>query len=140
MVIEEGIPVEAQCPTTGLEGRSSTLNGNQDLVAQKMPKISIGPESSALVVCPASQEKDVLLADLVKDVFTSSIGKGSSLALGLMQRPFKKVSFTTPSRVGRKQDQEKIKLTRDLLVESGAVKTLDEHFPHSTQLLFSHGM
>lgn len=133
MVIEEGIPTEAQCAATGSEGRSSTLSDIQDVVAQKMPEISIGPDSGALVVSPASQEKDVLLADLVKDVFASSTGKGSSLALGLMQRPFKKVSFTTPSRVGRKQDQEKIKLTGDLLVESGAVKTLDEHFPHSTQ-------
>ena len=59
--------------------------------------------------------------------------KGSSLALGLMQRPFKKVSFTTPSRVGHKKDQDKIKLTSDLLVESGVVKTLAAHFPHSTQ-------
>lgn len=100
MVIEEGIPAEAQCAATGLEGRSSTLSDIQDVVAPKMPEISIGPESGALVVSPASQEKDVLLADLVKDVFASSNGKGSSLALGLMQRPFKKVSFTTPSRVG----------------------------------------
>ena len=100
MVIEEGIPTEAQCVVTGSEGRSCTPSDNQDVVAQKMPEISIGPESGALVVSPASQEKDVLLADLVKDVFASSNGKGSSLALGLMQRPFKKVSFTTPSRVG----------------------------------------
>ena len=98
-----------------------------------MPETSIGLESGALVVSLAPQEKDVLLADLVKDVFASGKGKGSSIALGLMQRPFKKVSFSTPSRVGRKQDQEKIKLTRDLLVESGVVRNLDEHFPHSTQ-------
>ena len=84
MVIEEGIPIEAQCATIGLEGRSSALSGNQDVVAQKMPEISIGPEYGALVVSPASQEKDVLLADLVKYVFASSKGKGSSLALGLM--------------------------------------------------------
>ena len=73
------------------------------------------------------------MTDLVKDVCASSKGKGSSLALGLMQRPFKKVSFTTPSRVGRKKDQDKIKLSGDLLVESGVVKTLDAHFPHSAQ-------
>ena len=78
-----------------------------------MLETSLNPESGALVVYPASQEKDVLLADLVKDVYASSKGKGSSLALGLMQRPFKKVSFTTPSRVGRKKDRDKIKLTGD---------------------------
>jgi hypothetical protein len=98
-----------------------------------MPETSLGPESGALVVSFASQEKDVLLVDLVKDVCASSKGKGSSLSLDLMQRPFKKVSFTTPSRVGCKKDQDKIKFTGDLLVESGVVKTLDEHFPHSTQ-------
>ena len=133
MAIEEGIPTADESGVLDLEGRSSILNESQDIVVQQMPETSLGPESGALVVSPASQEKDVLLADLVKDVCASSKGKGSSLALGLMQRPFKKVSFTTPSRVGCKKDQDKIKLIGDLLVESGVVKTLDEHFPHSTQ-------
>ena len=60
-----------------------------------MPKTSIGPESGALVISPPPQEKDVLLADFVKDVFSSCKGKGSSIALGPVQRPFKKVSFST---------------------------------------------
>ena len=81
----------------------------------------------------APQEKGVLLSDLVKDVFSSSEGKGSSIDLGLMQRPFKKVSFSTHSRVGCKKDQKKIKFIGDLLVESRVVRTLAEHFSHSTQ-------
>ena len=63
---------------------------------------SIGSEFGVLVVSLASQENDILLPDLVKDVFTSSKGKRSSLALGLVQRTFKKVSFSTPSRVRKK--------------------------------------
>ena len=67
-----------------------------------MLETSIGLEFGVLVICPAPQEKDVLLVDLIKDVFASGKGKGSSIALGLMQIPFKKVSFSTPSRVGLK--------------------------------------
>ncbi len=100
MVIEEGIPTKVQCVATILEGRNSILSGNQEVVAQQMPETSIGLEFCALVVSLAPWEKDVLLADLVKDVFTFGKGKGSSLALGLLQRPFKKVSFSTPSRAG----------------------------------------
>ena len=33
MVIEEGIPIEAQCAITGSEGRSCTPSDNQDVVA-----------------------------------------------------------------------------------------------------------
>ena len=96
MAIEEGIPAvdESRVPDFGV--RSSILNESQDIVVQQMPETSLGPESGALVVSPASQEKDALLADLVKDLFVLGKGKGSSLALGLMQRPFKKVSFASP--------------------------------------------
>ena len=69
---------------------------------------------------------------MVKDVLASSKGKGSPLPLRLMHRPFKRVSFT-PLRSGRKIDQEKIKLTGDILIEFGSLKPLEAHFPHSTQ-------
>ena len=49
-----------------------------------MLETSIGPDSSALVVSFVAQEKNVLVEDLVKDVFTSGKGKGSSISLGLM--------------------------------------------------------
>ena len=61
-----------------------------------MTKTSIGPKSGDLVISLAPQEKDVLLLDLVKDVFSSGKGKGSSISLGLMQRKFNKISFFTP--------------------------------------------
>ena len=79
------------------------------------------------------EDNDVLLADMVKDVLASGKGKGSPLPLGLMPRPFKRVSFTPPLKSGRKTDHEKINLIGDLLIESGIVKPLDAHFPNSTQ-------
>ena len=79
------------------------------------------------------EDNDVVLADLIKDVLPAGKGKGSLLPLGLMPRPFKRVSFTPPLKSGRKIDQEKINLTRDILIESGIVKPLDAHFPNSTQ-------
>ncbi|XP_057818148.2 uncharacterized protein LOC131031127 [Cryptomeria japonica] len=68
---------------------------------------------------------DMVLADLAKAVCDRS--KGSSHSLGVQQHPLKKGSFAPSSTVGRKKDLEKIKLTRDLLVESRSVKTIDAH-------------
>lgn len=85
------------------------------------------------MVSSAPQDNDILLADLAKEVFASGKGNGSPLTLGLLQRSFKKVPFATPSRSGCKKDQEKIRLTGDLLVEFGIVKAMDAHFPHSSQ-------
>ena len=78
-----------------------------------------------------SEDNDVVLSNLVKDVLASGKGKGSPLPLGLMHRPFKRVSFT-PLRSGHKIDQEKIKLIGDILIKFGSMKPLDAHFPHST--------
>ena len=77
------------------------------------------------------QDIDTILADLVKDVLAFGKGKRSPLPLGLMQRPYKKVSFT-PLNSGYKKDQEKIKIVGDVLLEFGALKPLDVHFTHST--------
>ena len=74
MAIEEGIPAADESGVPDFGVRSSILNESQDIVVQQMPETSLGPESGALVVSPASQEKDVLLADLVKDVCASSKG------------------------------------------------------------------
>ena len=96
-------------------------------------EVPIAPVSEALVTPAVLEDNDVLLADMVKDVLASGKGKGSPLPLGLMPRPFKWVSFTPPLQSGRKTDQEKIKHTGDILIESGSVKPLDAHFPNSTQ-------
>ena len=89
--------------------------------------------SNALVLPVVLEDNDVVLANLIKDVLPSGKGKGSPLPLGLMFRPFKRVYFTPPPKIGHKIDQEKINLTGDILIESGIVKPLDAHFPNSTQ-------
>lgn len=48
--------------------------------------------------------------------------------LGLHQKTFKKGALEKSLKVGRKKDQEKVKLTGETLVESGSVKTIDSHF------------
>lgn len=65
----------------------------------------------AIVESLAPQDNGNLLVDLAKYVLASSKSKGYPLALCLMQRPFKKVYFASPSWSGRKKDQEKTKLT-----------------------------
>jgi len=77
--------------------------------------------------CTGLQD-DIVLTDLAKEVLTSGKGRGSSQALGVLQRPLKKGLFENSSKVGRKKDLEKIKFTGDLLVESGSVKPIDVHF------------
>ncbi len=51
--------------------------------------VPIASELEALVTCVVPKDNDIILADLVKDVLTSSKGKGSPLPLWLMHRPFK---------------------------------------------------
>lgn len=75
-------------------------------------------------------QNDIVLANLAK-VMTSGKGRGSSQALGLQQRPLKKVSFDISYKYGHKKDREKIKLVGDLLMESGSVKPIDAHFSPS---------
>ena len=97
-------------------------------------EVPVAPVSEALVTPVVLEDNDdVVLADLVKDVLPSGKGKGSPLPLGLMPRPFKRVSFTPPLKSRCKTDEEKINLTGDILIESGTVKPLDAHFPNSTQ-------
>ena len=96
-------------------------------------KVPVAPMSEALVTPTVLEDNDVLVANMVKDVLASGKGKGSPFPLGLMPRPFKRVSFTPPLKSGRKTDHEKINLTGDLLIESGTVKPLDAHFSNSTQ-------
>lgn len=58
------------------------------------------------------------------------MGKSSlaSSHLGIQQNELKKGVGDRTSKLGRKKDMEKIKLTRETLVESGSFKTLDSHF------------
>lgn len=44
------------------------------------------------------------------------------------QKSLKKSTPDKSQKVGRKKDQEKVKLAGETLVESGLVKTLDSHF------------
>ena len=78
-----------------------------------------------------SIEDDIVFADLAREV-SSQNNKGSSHRLGVHQRPLKKSPIDSSSK-GRKTDLEKIKMTRDLLVESGFVKPLDAHFSQTSQ-------
>ena len=79
-----------------------------------------------------SMEDDIVLADLAREVSTSSQNKGSSHRLGVQQRPLKKSPIDSSSK-GRKTNLEKIKMTRDLLVESRFVKPIDAHFSQTPQ-------
>lgn len=76
----------------------------------------------------ASVQDDIVLADLTKEVLSSSKGQGLSPALGVLQRPLKKGHFENASKVGHKKDVDKIKFIGDLLVESRFVKTIEAHF------------
>ena len=135
MVLEEGIPPPISSdpvfPDEGVVPNDAC--GDSQVVVYQNCEVPVAPVSEALVTPMVLEDNDVLLADMVKDVLASGKGNGSPLPLGLMPRPFKWVSFTPPLKSGRKTDQEKINLTRDLLIESGIVKPLDAHFPNSTQ-------
>ena len=66
-----------------------------------------------------------------KDRQEESKGKGSPSTLGIHQKTIKKDVAEKSLKVGRKKDQEKVKLVGETLVESGSVKTIDSHFPLS---------
>ena len=94
---------------------------------------AIQEQQVAQVPLNNSIEDDIVLADLAREVSVSSQNnKGSSHRLGVHQRPLKKSPIDSSSK-GRKTDLEKIKMTRDLLVESGFVKPLDAHFSQTPQ-------
>lgn len=52
----------------------------------------------------------------------------ASSQLGVLQKVLKKGGPEKISKLGRKKDEEKIKMIGETLVESGSVKTLDSHF------------
>ncbi|XP_057831869.1 uncharacterized protein LOC131042571 [Cryptomeria japonica] len=58
-----------------------------------------------------------------------SKNKGSPSFLGIHQKTIRKDTPEKTLKVGRKKDQEKVKLVGETLVESGSVKTIDSHFP-----------
>lgn len=60
----------------------------------------------------------------------TEVGKSSlsSSRLGILQKELKKGVGERTSKIGRKNDMDKIKLARETLVELGSVKTLDSHF------------
>ena len=126
MVLEEGIPPPISSDPVCPAERSvpNDACGASQVVVYQNCEVLVAPVTEALVTPVVLEDNDVVLADLVKV---------STLPLGLMPRPFKRASSTPPLRSGRKTDQEKIKLTGDILIESGSVKPLDSHFPNSTQ-------
>ena len=135
MALEDGIPPPISSdPVFQNEGAvPNDACGDSQVVVYQNSEVLVAPVSEALVTPAVLEDNDVLLADMVKDVLASGKGKGSPLPLGLMPRPFKRVSFTPPLKSGRKTDHEKINLTGDLLIESGTVKPLGAYFPNSTQ-------
>ena len=135
MALEDGIPPPISSdPVFQNEGVvPNDAYGDSQVVVYQNFEVPIAPVSEALVTPVVLEDNDIILEDLVKDVLPSGKGKGSPLPLGLMPRPFKQVSFTPPLKSGHKTYQEKINLTRDLLIESGTMKPLDAHFPNSTQ-------
>lgn len=64
----------------------------------------------------------------VKEPLFEGIGKGGALSLGVQQKVLKKNVLEKNSKLGRKKDKEKVKLTGENLVEYDSVKTLDSHF------------
>lgn len=113
MVLEEGIPPSISSYPYFLDEGLSPHDacGVSQVVVHQNCEVPIAPESDALVTPMVSEDNDIVLADLVKDVLASGKGKGSPLPLGLMHRPFKQVSFTPPLKSGHKTNQENIKLT-----------------------------
>jgi hypothetical protein len=140
-VQEEGIPVELSSGDKGLhevpeeEGKIE----DQELSSEHLQSIQVdvdqpfqaqdtrnsqgtqAPMSSGVVVPvpPASKGN----SDLVK-------GSKAYPSLGLQQKPFKKGPLEKTSKIGRKTDQEKVKIMGDTLVESGSVRPIDSHFSH----------
>ena len=106
MVLEEGIPPPISSdpifPDEGIAPNDAC--GESQVVVYQNCEIPVAPVSEALVTPAVLEDNDVLLADLVKDVLASGKGKGSPLPLGLMPRPFKRVSFTPPLKSGCKID------------------------------------
>ena len=113
MVLEDGIPPPISSnpffPDEGVIPNDAC--GDSQVVVYQNYEVPIAPVSEALVTLAVLEDNDVLLADMVKDVLALGKGKGSPLPLGLIPRPFKRVSFTPPLKSGRKTDQEKINLT-----------------------------
>ena len=56
----------------------------------------------------------------------------TSLILGIQQKTFKRGPLDKPMKIGRKTDQEKVKIMGENLVEFGSVCPIDSHFsqPH----------
>ncbi|XP_059070691.1 uncharacterized protein LOC131860310 [Cryptomeria japonica] len=124
--VEEGIPVELSAGASGMDVGMDT--GLEKVIVVQNSSSALVQGSSEPPGASVDVKDDIVLADLAKAVFSSGKGRGSSPSLGVLQRPLKKGHFEFSSKVGRKKDADKLKSTGDLLVESGAIKTLEAHF------------
>ena len=110
------------------EGFPHVVTFNYVPALELEPIQAIQEQQVAQVPLNNSIEDDIVLANLGREVSVSSQNnKGSSHRLGVQQRPLKK-SSTDSSSKGQKTNLEKIKMTRDLLMESEFVKPIDAHF------------
>lgn len=65
---------------------------------------------------------------LIRDCMEGGKSSLSSSHMGIQQKEPKKGVGEKNPKLGRKKEMEKIKSTRETLVDSGVVKTLDSHF------------
>lgn len=111
-------------PTQGLqEVGSQQMEMDQKVLAQMGPISSSEMKIAGEEVSPATQNLDYV------GIKSNKI----SLHLGLLQKDIKKGATEKNSKVGRKEDLEKIKLMGENLVESRSVKTLDSHFSNPSK-------
>ena len=94
------------------------MDTDQQLIVQTEQESSIGASKSGGGGSPLPLKGG-------KDVGKSSL---ASSRLGIQQNELKKGVGDRTSKLGRKKDMEKIKLTGETLVDSGLVMTLDSHF------------
>lgn len=71
------------------------------------------------------------MAHVEKDSHLGRKSKSTPPILGVHQNILKKGALEKPFKVGRKKNQEKVKLVGETLVKYGSVKLFDSHFPSS---------
>lgn len=120
--MEEGIPVELSSRATSVDP------GLEQEIVVRDTSFPLVQGSSEPIEASASLQDDIILENLAKEVLSLGKGLGSASYLGVLQCPLKKGHFQHSSKVSHKKDLDKIKTTRDLMVESGSVKTIDAHF------------
>ena len=105
----------------------SGVQGDQIANFVSSPKPALASTDLVLEASGGPSETGGVISELQA---ASDLGKQKSLTpgLGLHQKMFKKGALEKPLKVGRKKDQERVKLAGETLVESGAVKTIDTHF------------